>query len=61
MRIPAGSWEFQSLEALEAGVASSYVHDIAPAFKPDGPGSDFRVRQVGVYVQDQWTATPGSP
>jgi Carboxypeptidase regulatory-like domain/TonB dependent receptor len=58
VRIPAGSWEFQSLEALEAGIASRYIHDIAPAFKSDGPGSDFRVRQVGFYLQDQWTATP---
>ncbi len=56
VRIPAGMWDFASLDAFEAGVASSYVHDIAPAFKPDGPGSDFRVRQIGWYVQDQWTA-----
>ena len=58
VRIPAGSWEFESLDALEAGVASSYVHDIAPDFKPGGPGSDYRINQIGVYVQDQWTGVP---
>jgi hypothetical protein len=58
VRIPAGTWAFESLDALEAGIASSYVHDIAPTFKPGGPGSDFRVRQVGFYVQDQWTGVP---
>ena len=58
VRIPAGTWTFESLDALEAGVASSYIHDIAPAFKPGGPGSDFRVRQIGLYLQDQWTGIP---
>jgi hypothetical protein len=58
VRVPAGRWAFSSLDSLEAGLANDYLRDIAPPGRPDGPVSDFGVRQVGLYLQDQWSPVP---
>jgi carboxypeptidase family protein/TonB-dependent receptor-like protein len=58
VRVPAGRWEFPSLDALEAGLPDSYVRDFAAPSQPDGPVSNFSVRQVGLYLQDQWAPWP---
>jgi hypothetical protein len=55
LRFPAGRWSFDDLDALEQGRASSYVRDSLTA---NGPQVAFQVRQVGLYVQDQWVPTP---
>lgn len=54
VRIPAGRWGFNSLDSLEAGQPESYILDFAAPSRPDGPVSDFPVRQAGFYLQDQW-------
>jgi hypothetical protein len=59
VRVPAGRWEFASLDALEAGLPISYIRDFAAPSQPDGPVSNFTVRQIGFYLQDQWTPWPG--
>ena len=55
VRVPAGRWGFTSLDALQDGEPFSYVRDFAAPDRPEGPISDFTVRQLGLYLQDQWT------
>ncbi|MGH7588728.1 MAG: TonB-dependent receptor [Gemmatimonadota bacterium] len=53
-----GQWSFQSLDSLDQGIAAEYFRVFAgPEF--EGPASEFRVRQVGAYLQDQWTPSAG--
>jgi len=51
-------WQFQSLDSLEAGTPYSYTATLRDSSRPSGPLSSPDVRQVGAYVQDQWS--PGS-
>jgi hypothetical protein len=51
---PHGIWNFNSLDSLETGLPSRYRRDIDGAGQTRGTPSDFRVHQVGVYLQDQW-------
>jgi carboxypeptidase family protein/TonB-dependent receptor-like protein len=53
-----GLWFFTSLDSLEQGLPDSYFRIVPGPLRPDGPNVDFRVRQIGVYAQDQWSATP---
>jgi hypothetical protein len=59
VRVPAGRWNFSSLDALEEGTPSLYTRDFAPPDRPEGPISDVTVRQIGLYLQDQWAPWPG--
>jgi hypothetical protein len=59
VRLPAGLWDFASLDSLEAGLPFHYVRDFAAPSRPEGPVSNFTVQQVGLYLQDQWTPWPG--
>jgi hypothetical protein len=59
VRVPAGRWDFASLDALQAGQPSFYLRDFAAPSQPDGPVSNFIVRQAGLYLQDQWSPRPG--
>jgi len=59
VRVPAGRWGFASLDSLRDGTPSYYVRDFAAPDRPEGPISDFTVRQVGLYLQDQWAPRPG--
>jgi len=59
VRVPAGRWNFSSLDALEEGTPFLYTRDFAPPDRPEGPISDVTVRQVGLYLQDQWAPQPG--
>lgn len=54
----SGQWFFESLDSLDQGIPSEFFRAFPGPERPEGPGSDFRVRQVGVYAQDQWTAMP---
>jgi hypothetical protein len=53
--LPNGEWRFESLDSLDQGIASSYNRDFGG---PSGGQVKFRVQQLGLYLQDQWT--PGS-
>lgn len=59
VRVPAGRWNFGSLDSLAAGLPFAYVRDFASPSQPTGPVSDFTVRQAGLYAQDQWTPWRG--
>ena len=43
---------------LARGGARPYRYEIALPLRPDGPMADFKVKQLGGYVQDVWSATP---
>ena len=51
---PAGFWAFDNLDSLARGVASYYTRTVATA----GSQVAFSVKQIGVYLQDQWVPTP---
>jgi hypothetical protein len=52
-----GLWTFTSLANLDAGVAATFAR-VLPYPGTTTPVADFHVQQFGVYVQDQWQATP---
>jgi hypothetical protein len=52
-----GEWFFQSLDSLEQGLAAKYQRDLPGPLLPTGGRPDFRVIQVGFYLQDQWIPT----
>ena len=58
-RIAAGRWIFDGLDSLEQGLARRYIRDAPGPTRPAGPVDAFSVRQVGLYVQDQWTPLAG--
>ena len=51
-----GVWSFRDTTALKAGTPFRY--EIALPLRPGGPTADFKVQQLGGYVQDVWSATP---
>ena len=51
---PVGVWFFDSLDSLAGGTASGYIRDFTVA----GSQVAFSVKQIGVYLQDQWMPTP---
>jgi hypothetical protein len=58
-RVGAGRWFFDGLDSLEQGVASRYVRDLISPSAAVTSADAFGVRQVGLYVQDQWTPVSG--
>src|SRR6059036_1286308 len=52
-----GLWTFTSLASFQSGTAASFTRTL-PYPGTSTPIADFRVRQFGFYVQDQWDATP---
>jgi hypothetical protein len=53
-----GQWFFESLDALDQGIATEYFRVFAGP-EAEGPASEFRVRRIGAYLQDQWTSSAG--
>jgi hypothetical protein len=53
--VPNGSWEFESLDALEQGEPAYYRRELPGTA---GTQVDFHVRQIGFYAQDQWSPSP---
>lgn len=51
-----GSYDFGSLDDLEAGIAQAYFHTFANPGQ--NPVQDFDVNQIGLYIGDQWTVRP---
>ncbi|HEY8258305.1 MAG TPA: TonB-dependent receptor [Gemmatimonadales bacterium] len=58
-RIAAGRWVFSSLDSLEQGVPRRYTRDSPGPSRPEGSVDAFGVRQIGLYLQDQWTPVEG--
>ena len=58
IRVPAGRWMVSGLDSLESGVADEYTRDIVAPGQPAAPVSDYGVRQLGLYAQDQWSPIP---
>jgi len=56
--IEQGLWWFANVDSLARGVPFRYQIALPTASRPDGPVADFNVSQLGVYLQDRWTATP---
>ena len=52
-----GVWAFNSLDSLQAGTAAAFERVLATAARPDGPVANFKVQQLGLYAQDEWTPT----
>lgn len=55
----SGVWGFLSLEDFAARRPSDFVAATTGALRAEGPVADFRVRQVGLYLQDEWTVARG--
>jgi hypothetical protein len=51
------NWTFENLDSLELGRPTSYTAIVRGPERPTGPLSDLDVKQLGMYVQDQWAAT----
>jgi hypothetical protein len=52
-----GVWAFNSLDSLESGTAAAFQRVLPTAARPEGPIAVFKVQQVGLYAQDEWTPT----
>ena len=52
-----GHWVFDGLDSLEQGTPSAYFRRLPGPLAPAGPVADFPVRQLGLYLQDQWAPT----
>lgn len=55
----SGVWSFSSLDDLAAGRPGDFTAGTTGALRAEGPVADFRVRQVGLYLQDEWTIARG--
>ena len=50
----SGEWHFASLDSLDQGRPDFYNRSITGPLRAEGSVANFRVRQLGFYVQDQW-------
>jgi hypothetical protein len=52
-----GSWMFASLDSLRDGLPEAYEITLPgdPVLAPNGATADFSVKQIGAFLQDQWT------
>jgi hypothetical protein len=57
--VGAGRWFFDGLDSLEQGQARRFIRDVAGPAAAGKSVDAFGVRQVGVYLQDQWTPIVG--
>lgn len=53
-----GGWFFESMDSLAQGLPAAYDILIPGPVIPTGGRPDFRVMQVGFYLQDQWIPNP---
>ncbi len=54
----SGDWVFNSLDSLEQGLPIAFQRFVPGPIIPTGGRPDFRVNQVGFYLQDQWIPGP---
>jgi outer membrane receptor protein involved in Fe transport len=57
--VAAGRWFFGNLDSLEQGLASRYIRDVVGPVARETSFDAFSVRQVGLYLQDQWAPVAG--
>ena len=50
-------WRFSSLDSLAQGLPFRYDAVLRNPARPSGPLGNFKVNQLGFYIQDQWSAT----
>ena len=52
-----GNWMFASLDSLRDGLPEAYEINLPgdPVLAPNGATADFSVKQIGAFLQDQWT------
>lgn len=53
-----GTWQFQSLDSLNNGLASSYQVSAPAPTDPYNGLATIRANNYSLYAQDQWTITP---
>jgi len=53
-----GAWTFASLDDFAAGRPIDFTRATTGALRAEGRIADFHVRQLGLYLQDEWAATP---
>ncbi len=58
LQLDPGNWFFLSLDSLEQGLPLAYERFVPGPIMPTGGRPDFRVTQVGFYLQDQWIPGP---
>ncbi|MBI4503187.1 MAG: carboxypeptidase regulatory-like domain-containing protein [Gemmatimonadetes bacterium] len=56
-----GIWTFANLAAFNANTPNRFVRTVPvnPTLRPEGATADFKVQQLGGYLQDQWTPAAG--
>ena len=52
-----GVWAFNSLDSLAAGTPVAFERVLPTAARPEGPIANFKVQQLGLYAQDEWSPT----
>lgn len=57
-QLDPGNWFFLSLDSLAQGLPFAYERYVPGPIIPTGGRPDFRVTQVGFYLQDQWIPDP---
>jgi hypothetical protein len=50
-----GLWIFDSLDSLELALPALYMRSLPGLLRTEGTVADFRVHQLGAYLQDQWS------
>jgi Carboxypeptidase regulatory-like domain/TonB dependent receptor len=56
--IATGRWTFRSLDSLERRESLGFRRTLPGPGRPEGARSDLEVRQLGLYLQDQWAPLP---
>jgi hypothetical protein len=56
-----GIWTFRNVDSLLGSNPNRFVRTVPvnSTLRPDGAVADFSVKQLGGYIQDQWSAQPG--
>ena len=50
-----GVWAFNSLDSLANDQPAAFQRVLPTAARPEGPIANFKVQQVGLYLQDAWS------
>jgi hypothetical protein len=58
LQFDPGNWFFLSLDSLQQGLPINYERFVPGPIVPTGGRPDFKVNQVGFYLQDQWIPGP---
>jgi outer membrane receptor protein involved in Fe transport len=50
-----GVWAFNSLDSLANALPAAFQRVLPTAARPEGPIAKFKVQQLGLYAQDEWS------